>query len=238
MNKPRHSLWSSLLSASTALTSTAALVALAITSPAQAQTPVPPGPTPPYVVQALGTNGPAVPDATDGVSGGAPTNPINLLFPNIFTINSSSPAGAVQIIDNGGNGSDGGTAVNSPNGIAGGNGGNGAAATSTTVTFDQTAPTGSEQITINTTSSATPLTISSHGGNGGSGGAAADIGMAGASGAGANAGDITWGYTAASSSTAVIASRTTALRASCCFRSAAIPATRATAPQPRASAPT
>ena len=112
----------------------------------------------------------------------------------------------MQIIDNGGNGSDGGTAVNSPNGVAGGNGGNGAAATSTNVTFDQTAPTGSEQITINTNSAATPLTISSHGGNGGSGGAAADIGMAGASGAGANAGDITWGYTAASSSTAVIAS--------------------------------
>ena len=124
-NQPR---WQSLLYLSSALTSTAFVWALATSSPARAQTPVPPNPALPYVVQQQGTNGNPGNDAdpyqgtTNGQPGNAPSADINLLFPGNFTAIGASKSPLIQLSTIGGNGGRGGTAAN----VETGNGGDGA----------------------------------------------------------------------------------------------------------------
>ncbi len=187
--------WSSLLRASTALTCTVALLALAAPTTARAQMPVPPNPPPPYAVEQQGTNGadgPAGPN--DGQNGTSPASDINLLFPGNFTTVGKFAPPAVQITNAGGNGGNGGSSADQYT-ADGGDGGTGANSGNVVATFDQSTSTESGLITISN-GGGPGLVISTQAGNGGSGGAAGEYGHAGVSGAGGTAGDITVNFIA------------------------------------------
>ena len=192
-NQPR---WQSLLYLSSALTSTAFVWALATSSPARAQTPVPPNPALPYVVQQQGTNGNPGNDAdpyqgtTNGQPGNAPSADINLLFPGNFTAIGASKSPLIQLSTIGGNGGRGGTAANVETGN-GGDGGGGANSGNITATFDETQSTPNQPILIGNNGTGEALSIVSQGGSGGDGGAAGNSGQGGVSGVGGTAGTIT-----------------------------------------------
>ncbi len=187
--------WSSLLRATTALTSAAALAALAMTLPARAQTTVAPSnPPTPYVLQQTGPNGNPGTDGsssggpTTGQDGGAPSNSINLTVPGNFQANGSSSSPTVQLSNTGGNGGNGGSGANLEN-SHGADGGNGASSSTIGATFDQAASNPKQPITI-TNTAGPALSITTLGGNGGTGGISGDYGQAGIGGTGGNAGEI------------------------------------------------